>query len=73
MIVPGHTFNVVDALLTNFHTPRSTLLALVAAMAERHGADIGIDFVKKVYAAAIADNYRFYSYGDASLWLPPKP
>ena len=73
MILPGHTFNVVDALLTNFHTPRSTLLALVAAMAERHGADIGIDFVKKVYAAAIADNYRFYSYGDASLWLPPKP
>ena len=72
MILPGHPFNVVDALLTNFHTPRSTLLALVAAMAERQGADAGIDFVKKVYAAAIDNDYRFYSYGDASLWLPPK-
>jgi S-adenosylmethionine:tRNA ribosyltransferase-isomerase len=72
MILPSHNFQVVDALLTNFHTPRSTLLALVAAMAESHGADRGLDFVKQVYADAIAHNYRFYSYGDASLWLTAK-
>jgi S-adenosylmethionine:tRNA ribosyltransferase-isomerase len=70
MILPGHDFKVVDALLTNFHTPRSTLLALVAAVAESHGAKHGLSFVKEIYASAIANNYRFYSYGDASLWMP---
>ncbi|HEX9792842.1 MAG TPA: tRNA preQ1(34) S-adenosylmethionine ribosyltransferase-isomerase QueA [Planctomycetota bacterium] len=65
---PGAPFAWTDALLTNFHTPRSTLLALVAAFAEAGGSH-GLAFVKRVYAAAVAEEYRFYSYGDASLWL----
>jgi len=70
LIAPGHEWRVVDALLTNFHTPRSTLLALVAAFAERAGAADGLAFVKAVYAIAIAREYRFYSFGDATFWLP---
>jgi S-adenosylmethionine:tRNA ribosyltransferase-isomerase len=69
MIMPGFNFKVVDGLLTNFHTPRSTLLALVAAVAEHHGVTNGMNFVKQVYADAIRNEYRFYSYGDSSLWL----
>jgi len=57
---PGHHFAVVDALLTNFHLPRSTLLMLVAAFASR-------DVVMAAYAHAMANGYRFYSYGDAML------
>jgi S-adenosylmethionine:tRNA ribosyltransferase-isomerase len=59
-IVPGYTFRVVDALLTNFHLPRSSLLMLVAAFAGR-------DLVLAAYRDAIARGYRFYSYGDAML------
>lgn len=70
MIAPGHGWRAVDALLTNFHTPRSTLLALVAAFAERIGASDGLAFVKAVYAEAVARGYRFYSFGDATFWLP---
>ena len=70
MILPGHEFRAVDGLLTNFHTPRSTLLALVAAMAAAQGAADGLAWVKQVYAEAVAARYRFFSYGDASLWLP---
>ncbi|MHC4379731.1 MAG: tRNA preQ1(34) S-adenosylmethionine ribosyltransferase-isomerase QueA [Planctomycetota bacterium] len=70
MILPGFDFKVVDGLLTNFHTPRSTLLALVAAMAQAQGGGDGLAFVLRAYAEAIAENYRFFSYGDASLWLP---
>lgn len=70
MIAPGFDFQVVDALLTNFHTPRSTLLALVAGMAAAHGAADGLEAVKAIYAEAVRERYRFYSYGDASLWLP---
>ena len=62
LIAPGHQFRHVDLLLTNFHLPRSTLLALVAAL-------IGLDRLKAVYAEAIAERYRFYSYGDAMLIL----
>jgi S-adenosylmethionine:tRNA ribosyltransferase-isomerase len=59
-IVPGHEFHAVDALLTNFHLPRSSLLLLVAAFAGR-------ERVLRAYAHAVADGYRFYSYGDAML------
>jgi S-adenosylmethionine:tRNA ribosyltransferase-isomerase len=59
-IHPPHAFRVVDALLTNFHLPRSTLLMLVAALAGR-------DLVLSAYRHAVAAGYRFYSYGDAML------
>jgi S-adenosylmethionine:tRNA ribosyltransferase-isomerase len=60
LIQPGYRFRVVDRLLTNFHLPRSTLLALVTAFAGRAR-------VLAAYDAAIAAGYRFYSYGDAML------
>ncbi len=59
-ITPGYRFKCVDVLLTNFHLPRSTLLMLVSAF-------IGHDEMKRAYAHAIAHDYRFYSFGDASL------
>ena len=62
-ITPGYTFRAVDGLFTNFHLPKSTLFMLVCAFA-------GTDRMKAAYAHAIADNYRFYSYGDASLLWP---
>ncbi len=62
-IRPGHEFRAVDALLTNFHLPRSSLLVLVAALA-------GVDLARDAYAEAIRREYRFYSYGDAMLILP---
>lgn len=61
-IYPGYRFKVVDALLTNFHLPRSTLLMLVCAFA-------GTDFVLEAYRQAVAAKYRFYSYGDCMLLL----
>lgn len=61
-VTPGFEFRRVDALLTNFHLPRSTLLALVMAFA-------GIDVVRELYREAIAERYRFYSFGDAMLLL----
>jgi S-adenosylmethionine:tRNA ribosyltransferase-isomerase len=60
-IKPGHTFRAVDQLLTNFHLPQSTLLILVSAFAGR-------EFVLQAYAHAVADRYRFYSYGDC-MWI----
>jgi S-adenosylmethionine:tRNA ribosyltransferase-isomerase len=62
-ITPGYRFRAVDALMTNFHLPRSTLFMLVAAFS-------GLDTMKAAYAHAIAAQYRFYSYGDACLLLP---
>ncbi len=59
-IRPGYRFKVIDHLLTNFHLPRSTLLMLVAAFG-------GYELVKAAYAEAVAERYRFYSYGDAML------
>src|SRR5215469_16669883 len=64
-ILPGHRFQAIDLLLTNFHLPRSTLLMLVAALA-------GLDEIKTAYAHAIAAGYRFFSYGDACLIECPK-
>ncbi len=60
MITPGHRYRAVDALLTNLHLPRSSLLALVAAFA-------GVEPVLAAYRAAVRTGYRFYSYGDAML------
>lgn len=61
-IYPGYRFRVVDGMMTNFHLPRSTLLLLVAA-------HTGLAELKRIYRTAIAENYRFYSFGDASLLL----
>ena len=61
-IYPGYQFKVVDALVTNFHLPKSTLLMLVSAFA-------GHEFILEAYQEAIAHKYRFYSYGDAMLIL----
>lgn len=62
-ITPGYRFRVVDRLLTNFHLPRSTLFMLVAAFS-------GLGLMKRAYAHAVAEHYRFYSYGDACLLDP---
>jgi S-adenosylmethionine:tRNA ribosyltransferase-isomerase len=62
-ITPGYAFRAVDLMLTNFHLPRSTLFMLVAAFS-------GLDTMKRAYAHAIAQGYRFYSYGDACLLFP---
>jgi S-adenosylmethionine:tRNA ribosyltransferase-isomerase len=59
-IVPGYRFRVVDRLLTNFHLPRSTLLMLVSAFS-------GVERIRQAYAHAVAERYRFFSYGDAML------
>lgn len=59
-ITPGYRFRTADMLMTNFHLPRSTLFMLVSAFC-------GLDTMRSAYAHAIADRYRFYSYGDASL------
>jgi S-adenosylmethionine:tRNA ribosyltransferase-isomerase len=59
-IMPGYKFRMVDAMVTNFHLPRSTLLALVAAFA-------GLERIMAAYKYAIEQRYRFYSYGDAML------
>ncbi len=64
MILPPYEFRLVDGMLTNFHLPKSTLLALVAAM-------IGIDSLRTSYDEAMLSGYRFYSYGDA-MFIPPK-
>jgi len=62
-ITPGYTFRAVDGLMTNFHLPKSTLMMLVSAL-------MGRERMLEAYAHAIANNYRFYSYGDSSLLLP---
>ena len=66
-ITPGYRFRAIDGLITNFHLPRSTLFMLVSAL-------MGLEVMKSAYAHAIDADYRFYSYGDASLLLPqPRP
>lgn len=61
-IFPPHEFSIANMMITNFHTPKSTLLMMASAFA-------GHDFIKKAYAEAIKEKYRFYSYGDAMLIL----
>ena len=65
-ITPGRRVRSIDALMTNFHLPRSTLFMLVSAFS-------GLDRMRAAYAHAIAEGYRFYSYGDASLIFPEAP
>ncbi len=65
-ISPGYRFKTADVLLTNFHLPRSTLFMLAAAFS-------GIETMRAAYGHAIAENYRFYSYGDACLLFPARP
>lgn len=62
-ITPGHRFRATDGLMTNFHLPRSTLFMLVSAL-------MGVERMRALYAHAIRERYRFYSYGDGSLLLP---
>lgn len=62
-ITPGYRFRAIDGLMTNFHLPKSTLFMLVSAL-------MGLETMQAAYAHAIAQGYRFYSYGDASLLLP---
>ncbi|TCL09205.1 S-adenosylmethionine:tRNA ribosyltransferase-isomerase [Shimia isoporae] len=62
-IYPGFQFHVADALMTNFHLPKSTLMMLVSAL-------VGQDRIREVYTHAVAEEYRFFSYGDASLLIP---
>lgn len=62
-ITPGYRFKAIDGLMTNFHLPKSTLFMLVSAL-------MGLEKMQAVYAHAIAEGYRFYSYGDSSLLLP---
>jgi len=62
-ITPGFTFNVADALMTNFHLPRSTLMMLVSAL-------MGQQAIRDIYTHALAEKYRFFSYGDGSLLFP---
>ncbi|VAX40956.1 S-adenosylmethionine:tRNA ribosyltransferase-isomerase [hydrothermal vent metagenome] len=76
LLTPGCSFGWTDALLTNFHLPRSTLMALVAAMLQHpdeppasDGTPVGVLRLKAAYAEAIARGYRFYSFGDAMLIL----
>jgi S-adenosylmethionine:tRNA ribosyltransferase-isomerase len=62
-ITPGYRFRAADALMTNFHLPRSTLMMLVSAM-------MGTDRIREIYRHAIDARYRFFSYGDASILFP---
>jgi S-adenosylmethionine:tRNA ribosyltransferase-isomerase len=62
-ITPGYRFKAIDGLMTNFHLPKSTLFMLVSAL-------MGLDVMRAAYAHAIAQEYRFYSYGDSSLLIP---
>jgi S-adenosylmethionine:tRNA ribosyltransferase-isomerase len=62
-ITPGYRFKAIDGLMTNFHLPKSTLFMLVSAL-------MGLERMQAAYAHAIAEEYRFHSYGDASLLLP---
>lgn len=65
LITPGYSWKLVDGMITNFHLPRSTLMAMIAALLPG-----GVEQLLTLYATAIEERYRFYSYGDAMLILP---
>ena len=62
-ITPGFEFAIADGLMTNFHLPKSTLMMLVSAL-------MGVERIREIYAHAIQNDYRFFSYGDSSILLP---
>ena len=64
-ITPGFRFQIADGLMTNFHLPKSTLMMLVSAL-------MGVEAIREIYAHAIGQGYRFFSYGDSSLLLPAR-
>ena len=64
-IYPGYQWKITDALMTNFHLPKSTLMMLVAAL-------MGHEHIMRIYDHALAEQYRFFSYGDSSLLIPPR-
>jgi S-adenosylmethionine:tRNA ribosyltransferase-isomerase len=65
-ITPGFQFQAVDALITNFHLPKSTLMMLVSAFA-------GYEHIRAIYSHAVAERYRFFSYGDSMLLTRTAP
>jgi len=67
LIAPGFRFQVVDALITNFHRPKSSLLLLVSAFAGLPRGCGGRELIRRAYREAISQRYHFYSYGDAML------
>ena len=73
-IAPGRPFRLTNALITNFHLPRSTLMALVAAFLCPPGdpPEAAVQLLKNLYSLAIEQHYRFYSYGDAMLLCPER-
>lgn len=75
-ITPGFDWKMVDILITNFHLPRSTLLMLVSAFLtphyEKEHSNVGIEKMRKIYAHATAEKYRFFSYGDAMIIKRPQ-
>jgi S-adenosylmethionine:tRNA ribosyltransferase-isomerase len=62
-ITPGFRFRIADGLMTNFHLPKSTLMMLVSAM-------MGVERIRAIYDHAVAERYRFFSYGDSSILFP---
>jgi S-adenosylmethionine:tRNA ribosyltransferase-isomerase len=70
LIAPGYAWRWVDGMVTNFHLPRSTLIAMIAGLLDVPGKVDGVERVQEIYRVAIEHQYRFYSYGDAMLILP---
>ncbi|EKD86543.1 MAG: S-adenosylmethionine:tRNA ribosyltransferase-isomerase [uncultured bacterium] len=66
-IYPGYKWKAVDALITNFHLPKSTLIMLVASFLEHNGVKDGTKKILQLYEIAKSNNYRFYSFGDAMM------
>ncbi len=70
LIAPGYEWHWTDAMVTNFHLPKSTLMAMIASLVGDVGSESGVERLKRYYRTALEHNYRFYSYGDAMCILP---